>query len=229
MIAKYLLFAFLVFIVSFLLQFFIYQFYLLNKKALYARLIDMQNKNQNILVQTKVKMLKRIKKHTIQAILPDNKKITVIVTEPISDFKTQRFAYIDEKDQKYYSTSKKGLKEVEITPISENIKYLYKLKDRNYIFKKESPNLYLNEEQVLFKNPFTGEYFWEKEIENQECITEVELMEVIPKELDAYFFDTKEMQKILNYKEKSQTAYINIYFAISAILAIFTFFMSLFF
>ena len=174
-------------------------------------------------------MLKRIKKHTIQAILPDNKKITVIVTEPISDFKTQRFAYIDEKDQKYYSTSKKGLKEVEITPISEDIKYVYKLKDRNYIFERESPNLYLNEEQVLFKNPFTGEYFWEKEIENQECITEVELMEVVPKELDAYFFDTKEMQKILNYREKSQTTYINIYFVISAILAIFTFFIRLFF
>ena len=29
-------------------------------------------------------------------------------------------------------------------------------------------------------------------------------MEAVPKELDAYFFDTKEMQKILNYKEKSQ-------------------------
>lgn len=229
MITKYLLFSFLVFIVSFLLQFFIYQFYLLNKKSIYARLIDMQNKNQNILVQTKVKELKRTKKHMIEAILPDNKKITVIVTEPINDFKLQRFAYLDEKSQKYYSTKKNGFKEVEITPISEDIKYAYKLKDRNYIFEKESPNLYLNEEQILFKNPFTGEYFWEKEIENQECITEVELMEVVPKELDTYFFDTKEMQKVMNYSEKSQTAYINIYFVISAIFAIFTFFTKLFF
>jgi len=86
----------------------------------------------------------------------------------------------------------------------------------------------LNNEQVLYKNPFTGEYFWEKEINGRDCITEIDLMTKTPKKLDTYFFNYKEMQKILDYKNRNYFDYIGVFSLIAGIFSLITFFLKLF-
>lgn len=232
MFTKSLFFAVLAFIAALILQILIYQFHLLNKKSIYARLIDYKNANQNILVQTKVKLLKKTKKRFIKAEIPnrENGVAVILVDDETTDGMDKSVAYYDKKKNLYYiSNSKKNLEEVEIKPIEKFETYFYSLKDRNHTFTKKSKNIYLNEEQIMFKNPFTGEYYWEKELNGQECITEVDLMNKVPKELDEYFFNTDAMLKAIKYKGSNQFEYINVYALTSGIAAvlifIFTFFM----
>lgn len=231
MFTKSLFFAVLAFIAALILQILIYQFYLLNKKSIYARLIDYKNANKNILIQTKVKLVKKIKKRFIKAeiINRDNGVAVILVNDESTDGMDRTVAYYDKKKNLYYiSNSKKNLEAVDIKPIEKFETYFYTLKDRNYTFTKKSKNIYLNNEQVMFKNPFTGEYFWEKELEGQECITEIDLMNKVPKELDLYFFDTGAMLKAMKYSGSNQFEYINIYALTSVVAAALTFIFTFF-
>ena len=229
MLVESILYALIIFIAILLLEVFGYQGYLLNKRTLYAYLIDLKNQNPDLLVQTKCSLLKRDKVRILKAKIEEN-EIEIIVDETFVDdvMKVER-AYYDKKHNKYYLEQKsKSWDTYAITPIEEIRYYKYKLKDRDFQFGKESENLFLNNEQVLFKNPFTGEYFWEKEINGRECITEVDLMTKTPKKLDMYFFNYKEMQKMLDYKPKTSSDLLGVFSLVAGIISLLTFFLKLF-
>ena len=229
MFIECLLYALIVFIAIFLLEVFGYQAFLLNKRTLYAYLIDLKNQNPDLLVQTKCNLLKRDKFRILKAKIEDNDVDIIIEESFVDDVMSLDKAFYDKKNNKYYVSKKnKNWDTYAIVPIKEVYFYRYKLKDREFQFVKDSENLFLNNEQVLYKNPFTGEYFWEKEINGRECITEVDLMNKTPKKLDVYFFNYKEMNKILDYKSKSSTDLLGIFSLVAGVVSLLTCFLKLF-
>lgn len=228
MLIKSLIYAIIVFIFCLILQFLLCQWHLLKKKTIYAYLIDLKHKNPDLLVQTKTKLIKRNNIHQLRA-THQGEEILIEINSVEDDFMKLEYAYWDKDNNKYYteSKSKKNIK-CEITPIEEINLYRYKLKDREHIFEKESTNLFMNEEQVLFRNPFTSEYFWEKEINMDNVITEVELMKSIPKKLDVYFFNNKEMDKIMNFNDYNPFSHLGLYSVVGGICSLAVFFITLF-
>lgn len=228
MLIKSLIYAIIVFIVCVIFQVLLCQWQLLKKKTIYAYLIDLKHKNPDLLVQTKTKLIKRTNIHQLKA-LHQGEEILVEVNSTGEDLLKLEYAYWDKDNNKYYTESKnKKYIKCEITPVEEINIYKYKLKDREHVFEKESANLFMNDEQVLFKNPFTSEYFWEKEINIDETITEIDLMKSIPKKLDIFFFNNKEMEKIMTFNDYNPFSHLGLYSVIAGICALIVFFITLF-
>ena len=55
----------------------------------------------------------------------------------------------------------------------------------------------------MFKNPFDNTIYFESEVGDKEVITEVDLINKIPKELDKYFFDGKSISSLYEVQSKS--------------------------
>lgn len=220
----YIVYTILIFVVSMILLYLFYQNYLIGKNQIYAYIIELRNKNKDILIQTKVKLIKREKIHTLKAKI-DDCEVTVIVNSPVpEDIKSIEHIYWDKGTNKYY-TSENSSNDTKCMAkiIEESLYYKYKLRDREDTFIKESKNIFISQEQVVFKNPFTCEYFWESEIDGREVITEIDLMNKIPKKLDIYFFNNKEMKKILDLKRKDNESVFGIFSIISGAIALISF------
>lgn len=193
------LYAFGAFIFLLLLQLLIYQGYLLRRRNLYAYLLDLKNKNPDILIQTKVKLLKKNEIRYLNAIIED-KNEKVYINEVLGELNEIKSVFKSNKDGKYYlAPNHKDDKKVDAKIIDEVLYYEYKLKDRDSTFVKSAKNLFISPEIVMYKNPFTAQYLFEYEIDGKEVLTEVELMNKIPQKLDRYFFDNMEMSKIMDF------------------------------
>ena len=229
MVIESLLYAIAIFIGVILVELFVCQMFLLEKQTLKAYLLDLKNQNPNLLVQTKCSLVKREKVHLLK-VKVNEQEIDAIVNEGfVDELMNIDKVYFDKKTNRYYVEQKNKKSEIyAATPVKEVLYYKYVLKDRDYTFNKESDNLFLNNEQVLFKNPFTGEYLWEKEKGNNEFLTEVQLMTQTPKKMDIYFFDFKEMNKIFNSANKTCFDFVGIFSLIAGVSSVLTFVLNLF-
>ena len=189
------LISLVVFIVLFILEILFYQTYLLTKNNLRAYIKELENKNPELLVQTKVKVVSKQREYIIVCKYK-KEEIDVICDTYDTPLEIVKSAYIYKN--KYYLKPVKGEGEkISVKPLYIKDTYKLKLNDRGYIFERSLKNkMEINKEIIMYKKPFTGEYLTEYEIGDKEVLTEVELMEMLPNKMDKYFFDYKEMNAI---------------------------------
>ena len=194
--SKTLFISAILFISIFVIEVLLYQMYLLKKNKLRAYLKELENKNPELFVQTKLKILN--KTHIYYALCDLNgTEIRVEINDEKGQIKTLNNVYFHHG--KYYVKPVKPQDpKNKVKLISVEDYHKLKLNDRGYVFEKDIRGKIEDDKYiVLYRNPFTNEYFSADEIQGKEILTEVELMEMIPKKMDTYFFNYKEMTNMI--------------------------------